>query len=83
MYFFLLWFRDPAILDELDLDEKTRETLLANIKRRLTPQAVKIRADIEVACYGYEGIDAVKQALRAGLDCSSEEITIKVTKTDV
>ncbi|XP_031551640.1 eukaryotic translation initiation factor 2 subunit 1-like [Actinia tenebrosa] len=75
---FKLAVADPAVLDELDLDEKTKETLLANIKRRLTPQAVKIRADLEVACYGYEGIDAVKQALRKGLDCSTEEIPIKV-----
>ncbi|KAK3746270.1 hypothetical protein QZH41_016525 [Actinostola sp. cb2023] len=80
---FKLAVTDPAILNELDLDEKTRETLLANIKRRLTPQAMKIRADLEVVCYGYEGIDAVKQALRAGLDCSSEDITIKVTEVSL
>lgn len=34
--------------------------------------------DIEVACYGYEGIDAVKEALRAGLGCSTEAMPIKV-----
>lgn len=35
-------------------------------------------SDIEVACYGYEGIDAVKDALRAGLGCSTENMPIKV-----
>lgn len=35
--------------------------------------------DIEVACYGYEGIDAVKEALRAGLCCSTESMPIKVS----
>lgn len=35
-------------------------------------------ADIEVACYGYDGIDAVKDALRAGLGCSTEVMPIKV-----
>lgn len=64
---------DPSILDSLDLNEDEREVLINNINRRLTPQAVKIRADIEVACYGYEGIDAVKEALRAGLNCSTEK----------
>lgn len=39
---------------------------------------MKIRADIEVACYGYEGIDAVKTALRAGLAVSTEELPIKI-----
>lgn len=37
-------FRDPAILDGLDLTEEERNVLIDNINRRLTPQAVKIRA---------------------------------------
>jgi len=69
---------DPTILDECGLDDETKETLLSNIRRRLTPQAVRIRADIEVACYAYEGIDAVKNALRAGINCSTEEMPIKI-----
>lgn len=55
MYPVLQAVQDPAILDECDLDEKTKNTLLENIKQKLTQQAVKIRADIEVACYTYEG----------------------------
>ncbi|KAH0620717.1 hypothetical protein JD844_021417 [Phrynosoma platyrhinos] len=69
---------DPSILDGLDLTEDEKRVLIDNINRRLTPQAVKIRADIEVACYGYEGIDAVKEALRAGLNCSTESMPIKI-----
>lgn len=34
--------------------------------------------DVEVACYAYEGVDAVKTALRAGLNQSTEEMPIKV-----
>ena len=34
--------------------------------------------DIDVACYHYEGIDAVKAALKAGLEVSSEEMPVKV-----
>lgn len=74
----MLFFRDPSILAECGLDDKTKEVLLANIKRKLTSQAVKIRADIECACYGYEGIDAVKAALTAGLSLSTEEMPIKI-----
>ena len=35
--------------------------------------------DLEVACYKYEGVDAVKNALRAGLDLSTEDMPIKVS----
>lgn len=45
----------------------------------MTPQAVKVRSDIEVACYAYEGIDAVKAALKEGLKFSSEEMPVKVS----
>lgn len=69
---------EPTLLDECNLDENTKNVLLTNIKRKLTSQAMKIRADIECACYGYEGIDAVKQALLAGLKASTEEIPIKI-----
>ncbi|XP_066590483.1 eukaryotic translation initiation factor 2 subunit 1 [Prorops nasuta] len=69
---------DPSILAECGLDEQTKEVLLNNIKRKLTSQPVKIRADVEVACYGYEGIDAVKTALKAGLALSTEELPIKI-----
>lgn len=69
---------DPSILAECGLDEHTKEVLLNNIKRKLTSQAVKIRADVEVACYGYEGIDAVKAALKAGLALSIDELPIKI-----
>ncbi|XP_050296296.1 eukaryotic translation initiation factor 2 subunit 1 [Anthonomus grandis grandis] len=76
--FFKQAVADPSILAECNLDDKTKEVLLSNIKRKLTSQAVKIRADIECACYGYEGIDAVKTALRAGLELSTEELPIKI-----
>lgn len=69
---------DPTLLDECGLDDNTKETLLGIIRRKLTQQAVKIRSDIEVACYGYEGIGAVKKALKAGIACSTEEIPIKI-----
>uniref|UniRef100_A0A8C9SC84 Eukaryotic translation initiation factor 2 subunit 1 n=1 Tax=Scleropages formosus TaxID=113540 RepID=A0A8C9SC84_SCLFO len=72
-------FNSPSILiRDCHLTEDERRVLIDNINRRLTPQAVKIRADVEVACYGYEGIDAVKEALRAGLNCSTEAMPIKI-----
>ena len=34
--------------------------------------------DIEVSCYAYEGIDAVKRALTKGLELSTEDMPLKV-----
>lgn len=69
---------DPSLFDECDLDEKTKDVLLNNIKRKLVSPTVKIRADIECSCYGYEGIDAVKAALKEGLDVSDVELPIRI-----
>lgn len=69
---------DSTVLDECGLDPQTKEVLLTHIKRRLMPQSVKVRADIEVGCCAYEGIDAVKSALRAGIALSTNDMQIKV-----
>ncbi|XP_071835738.1 eukaryotic translation initiation factor 2 subunit 1-like isoform X2 [Apostichopus japonicus] len=75
---FKLCVQEPSVLEECGLDERTRDVLLDKIQFKLTPQAVKIRSDIEVSCYGYDGIDAVKNALMEGLSLSDEEMPIKI-----
>lgn len=69
---------EPSLLDDLDIPDEWKEILLSNIRRRLTPQAVKCRADVEVSCYSYEGIDAIKTALKEGLKLTTEEKPIKI-----
>ena len=54
------------IFEGLSIDEDTKELVLNFIKRKLAPQPIKIRADIELTCFTYEGIDAIKAALMAG-----------------
>jgi translation initiation factor 2 subunit 1 len=55
----------------------TLAILMSTIARRLTPQPIKLRADIELTCYTPAGIDAIKKALRAGEKESSEAVPIK------
>lgn len=50
---------------------------MSTIARRLTPQPIKLRADIELTCYTPAGIDAIKKALRAGEKESNEAVPIK------
>jgi len=54
------------VLDSLEVQKEIKEELVKNIQRRLTPQPVKLRSDIELTCFGYDGIDAIKSAIRAG-----------------
>ncbi|KJH43622.1 S1 RNA binding domain protein [Dictyocaulus viviparus] len=69
---------DPHVLDECDISADVREALLEDIRKKLTPQAVKIRADIEVSCFSYDGIDAIKESLIAGKNCSTDSMPIKI-----
>ncbi|KAH9965217.1 translation initiation factor eIF2 alpha subunit [Russula dissimulans] len=59
------------------LPQATHSLLTATIARRLTPQPIKLRADIELTCYTPSGIDAIKRALRAGEKASTEAVPIK------
>lgn len=70
---------DPeTVLAGLDIKPEERDELLRNVQRRLTPQAIKLRADIEVTCFQFEGIDAVKYALTAGESTSTDECPVKI-----
>lgn len=55
-----------------------RDELLLQISRKLTPNPIKVRADIGVSCFTYEGVDAVKAALRAGEALHTDEVPVKV-----
>ena len=38
------------------LTPEVREAIVKNIKRRMTPQPLKIRADVELTCFSYDGV---------------------------
>jgi translation initiation factor 2 subunit 1 len=63
---------------ELDIEDDLKEELKTYILRRLAPQPIKIRSDIEVSCFTYEGIDAIREALFAGMALGSEQNPIRI-----
>jgi len=67
---------DP--LEELNIPNDLKEELKTYIRRRLAPQPIKIRSDVEVSCYTYEGIDAIREALFAAMDVGTESMPIKI-----
>ncbi|KAF9772029.1 hypothetical protein IL306_010292 [Fusarium sp. DS 682] len=76
---FKLSITNPEVWNDITFpNEVARDELISYIGKRLTPQPTKIRADIEVTCFGYEGIDAVKTALRTAEAHSTEDTQVKV-----
>jgi translation initiation factor 2 subunit 1 len=67
---------DP--FEDLDIPQDLKDELKTYILRRLAPQPIKIRSDIEVSCFTYEGIDAIREALFAGMDLGTDQNPVKI-----
>ena len=46
------------------LTEGVREAIIKNVKRRMTPQPLKIRADVELTCFSYDGVLHIQVRLK-------------------
>lgn len=76
---FKLAITEPdRVLQGIEIPEDIKVCLIKNIQRRLAPQPVKVRADLEVTCFHYEGIDAIKSALKAGEALSAVDSSISI-----
>ncbi|KAI9805120.1 MAG: hypothetical protein M1825_000954 [Sarcosagium campestre] len=76
---FKLSITNPDVWKDIDFpSDVARGELMSYIGKRLTPQPTKVRSDVEVTCFGYEGIDAVKNALRAAEAKNTPEAQVKV-----
>ncbi|POW10471.1 hypothetical protein PSTT_06114 [Puccinia striiformis] len=76
---FKLSITEPeTVFGQLNIPENVMMHLTANIARRLTPQPVKVRADIEATCFAYSGIDAIRTALKLGESIGTESVPIKI-----
>ncbi|KAJ2544801.1 hypothetical protein EV175_005865 [Coemansia sp. RSA 1933] len=67
-----------TVLGEFGMEPALYDELMANISRKFTPQKVKLRADLDIQCYGFEGVEAVRRAIKAAESVSTEETPIKV-----
>jgi translation initiation factor 2 subunit 1 len=76
---FKLSITNPEVWGDIQFpNDVVKNELQGYISKRLTPQPTKVRADIEVTCFEYEGIEAVKTALRKAEEKSSKDTQIKV-----
>lgn len=78
---------DPnKVLDELKkpdgspaVDDEVKNALVKDIRRRMTPQPLKIRADVELTCFAYDGVVHIKEAMRAAEAASTAECKVKIS----
>ncbi|CAA0834426.1 Eukaryotic translation initiation factor 2 subunit 1 [Striga hermonthica] len=62
----------PAITDEV------KDALVKNIRRRMTPQPLKIRADIEMKCFQFDGVLHIKEAMRKAESAGNKDCPVKI-----
>jgi translation initiation factor 2 subunit 1 len=61
---FTLAVTDPeSVFKGLEMTEAETSEIKTFIALKMTPQPLRIRADIQVSCVGYEGVEAVRSAL--------------------
>eukprot|EP00928_Gymnodinium_smaydae_P050543 TRINITY_DN340_c0_g2_i2.p1 TRINITY_DN340_c0_g2~~TRINITY_DN340_c0_g2_i2.p1 ORF type:complete len:335 (+),score=137.72 TRINITY_DN340_c0_g2_i2:83-1087(+) len=70
-------FSQPGT-DLTHLQEQLKADIEVSLRRRLIAQALRMRAKVDVSCSEFEGIDAIKEALLAGLEASVEDCEVKV-----
>lgn len=59
-------------------NQVVKDELVSYIGKKLTPHPTKVRADVDVTCFRYDGIDAVKEALRKAEVHNTPETLVKV-----
>lgn len=60
------------------LTPAVREALMKNVRRRLTPQPVKVRADVEMTNFSYDGVEKIRAAMRAAEAESTDDCPVKM-----
>ncbi|MCL7028139.1 hypothetical protein MKW94_017765 [Papaver nudicaule] len=60
------------------LTEEVKDALIKNIRRRMTPQPMKIQADIEMKCFQFDGVLHIKEAMRKAEATGNDECPVKM-----
>lgn len=60
------------------LTEEVKDALVKNIRRRMTPQPLKIRADIEMKCFQFDGVIHIKEAMRKAEAAGNKDCPVKI-----
>ncbi|CAL5413102.1 unnamed protein product [Camellia sinensis] len=61
------------------MSEEVKDAFVKNIRRRMTAQPLKIRADLELICFQFDGVLHIKEAMRKGEAAGNEDCPVKIT----
>ncbi|KAJ2451215.1 hypothetical protein EV183_003757 [Coemansia sp. RSA 2336] len=68
-----------AVFGEFELEKELLDDLMVDISRHMKPQRAKLRAKIDVSCFSFEGIEAIRRALQAAQAVSTEQTKLDIT----
>jgi translation initiation factor 2 subunit 1 len=68
------------ILRDIDVNQSVKGELIAQIRQRFKPTFIKIRAEFDIECYSYEGINAIIASLLAGERCGNATAGVRSVK---
>jgi len=70
--------RASGVLEEA-VEDYVKVALLKDVRRRMTPQPLKIRADVEITCFEYDGVEHIRAALKCAESCSEDDCEVQVS----
>ena len=70
----IILYSDPeSVFKNLKITDDQKKYLIESISRKMAPVPVKLRADFEIKCFTYEGVDALKEALLTAKTAVNDE----------
>ncbi|CAN6462419.1 unnamed protein product [Victoria cruziana] len=60
------------------ISEGVKDALVKNIRRRMTPQPLKISADVEMKCFQFDGVLHIKEAMRKAEAAGNADCPVKI-----
>jgi len=60
------------------LTDEVKTALMRDIRRRMTPVPLKLRADVEMTCFQYDGVLHLQEAMRAGAAAGDDDCGVQV-----
>ena len=61
------------------LSDDVRAAIMKNITRRMTPQPLKIRADVDMTCFAYDGVLHIQVSMHHFMDPACKQYAIRHT----